>query len=141
MGTAQVLLGMAVVSVLVFLWIGAPILLTTWLRKRREDTVRWQIALTDAIDGQLGMIVAPVVKHPLWGPWEIRIAVPFTRPSIAGRILAVADEALSAIEGVSPANCQLILTPEAEPGRHDGKNRSSHSAEGWTGDTALAAWP
>lgn len=52
MGTVQTLLGMAVASLLAFLWIGAPILLTTWLRKRRQETTQWQIALTDAIDGE-----------------------------------------------------------------------------------------
>jgi hypothetical protein len=138
MGTVQTLLGTAVVSLLAFLWIGAPILLTTWLRKRRAETTRWQIALTDAIDGQLGMIVAPVVKRPLWGPWQIRLAVPFTRPSSAARILAVAHQALSAVEHASPGRYQIVLTPKPESAQ-TGEHRASRSAEPWPGDTALAA--
>ena len=139
MGTVQTLLGMAVVSLLAFLWIGAPILLTTWLRKRREEATQWQIALTDAIDGQLGMIVAPVVRQPLWGPRQIQLAVPFTWPSAAGRILAVVHQVLSAVDRVGPARYQLVLTPKPEPVRQGGEIRASRSAERWPGDTALAA--
>ena len=139
MGSVQTLLGMAVVSLLAFLWIGAPILLTTWLRKRREEATRWQIALTDAIDGQFGMIVAQVVTQSLFGPLQVRLAVPFTRPFAAGRILAVAQQALSTVERVSPRPYQIVLTPELEPARPTGGHGGSHSPEGWPGDTALAA--
>ncbi len=139
MGTVQTLLGMAVVSLLAFLWIGAPILLTTWLRKRRQETTRWQVALTDAIVGQLGMIVAPVVKQPLWGPRQVHIAVPFTRPSAAGRILTVAHQVLSAGDRVGPARYEVILTPKPEPLRPGDDIRAGRSAERWPGDTALAA--
>ena len=139
MGTVQSLLGMAVVSLLAFLWIGAPILLTTWLRKRRQEAAQWQIALTDAIDGELGMIVAPVVKQPLWGPRQIQLAVPFTRPSAAGKILAVAHQVLSASDRVSPARYQIVLTPKSEPMRQGSEIHASPSAERWPGDTALAA--
>jgi hypothetical protein len=139
MGIVQTLLGMAVVSLLAFLWIGAPILLTTWLRKRRQEATQWQIALTDAIDGTLGMIVAPVVKQPLWGPWQIQLALPFTRPSAAGRILAVAHEVLSASDRVGPARFQVILTPKPDPVRQGSETHASRSAEHWPGDTALAA--
>jgi hypothetical protein len=139
MGTLQTLLGMTVVSLLAFLWIGAPILLTSWLRKRRQETVRRQIALTDAIDGELGMIVAPVVKQPLWGPWQVQLAVPFTRPAAAARILAVAHDVLSALDRVSPMGYQVVLTPKPEPVRPASETQVNRSAERWPGDTALAA--
>lgn len=139
MGTAQILLGMAVVSLLAFLWIGAPILLTTWLRKRRQEVALWQIALTDAIDGQLGVIVAPVVKQPLWGPRQIQLAMPFTRSSEAGRILAVAHETLSALDRVSPTRYQVVLTPKPGPARQRAVLHGGRSNERWPGDRALAA--
>jgi hypothetical protein len=139
MGTVQTLLGMAVVSLLAFFWIGVPILLTTWLRKRRQEATLWQIALTDAIDGTLGMIVAPVVKQPLWGPWQIQLALPFNRPSAAGRVLAVAHQVLSASDRVGPGRFQVILTPKPEPVRQGSGTHASRSAERWPGDTALAA--
>jgi hypothetical protein len=138
MGIVQTFLGSAVVALLAFLWIGAPILLTAWLRARRQETTRWQIALTDALDGQLGMVVAPVVKHRLWGARQIRIAMPFASLSTAGRILAVAHQVLSGLERVSPGDYQIVLTPEPEPGS-GGERRSRSSAEPWPGDTALAA--
>jgi hypothetical protein len=139
MGTVQTLFGMTVVSLLAFLWIGAPIILTSWLRKRRQETVRRQIALTDAIDGQLGMIVAPVVKQPLWGPWQVQLAVPFTQPGAAARILAVAHDVLSALDGVSQTPYQVVLTPKPEPVRQAGEIRRNRCAERWAGDTAVAA--
>ena len=54
MGIPPILLGMLVVSVYAFLWIGIPILLTTWVRKQREEAIRLQIALTDAIHWEFG---------------------------------------------------------------------------------------
>ncbi|HYL80661.1 MAG TPA: hypothetical protein VEU07_07610, partial [Candidatus Acidoferrum sp.] len=77
METGTILLGMAVFSLVVFVVVGGPALLADWLRTRSEEAIRRQIALTDAIDSQLGPIVSPVVKNPLWGPWQVQIAVPF----------------------------------------------------------------
>jgi len=139
MGTLQTLFGMAVISLLAFLWIDAPILLASWLRRRRQETVRRQIALTDAIDGQFGMIVAPVVKQPLWGPWQVQLAVPFTRPAAAARILAVAQDVLSTLDRVRPIPYQVVLTPRPEPARQASGTQVNRSAGRWPGDTALAA--
>jgi hypothetical protein len=106
------LFGMVVFLLLVFVLIGGPMVLADWVRKRRWETIRRQIALTEAIDGALGALVAPLVKRPLWGPWRIQISVPFARPSVVGRILAVAHEVLSVVEGMHPSSYRIVLAKQ-----------------------------
>jgi hypothetical protein len=139
MDTTFAWLGVVVVPIYVALWIGGPIALTSWLRKRRQEATARQIALTDAIHGQLGAIVSPVVKKPLWGPWEIQMAVPFARPATVGRILEVAHETLLAAYGMGPDDYEVVLTPQPD-GTHDERNsRTSQSAPRWLGNPRLAA--
>jgi len=79
-----------------------------WRDRRREATVARQIRLTDAIAAELGAIVAPVVKRPLWGPWQIELAMPLGRPAMVGRVLAIAHRVL-------PGRYEIVVTPQAEP--------------------------
>jgi hypothetical protein len=138
METGFVLLGVAAVSLFGFLWIGAPILLTAWIRSRRHEAAARQIALTEALDGALGMIVAPVVKKPLWGRWQILIAVPLTPPAVVGRILAVAHEVLSAGDPRAQDQYQIVLTPKRDPMRIGRDSRPMQFA-GRQPDRAIAA--
>ena len=139
MGTDSILLGVVVASAFALLWFANPFVLMDRVRNRRDETIRRQIALTDAIDAELGAIVAPVVKKPLWGPWQIRIAVPFTRPAAVGRILAVAHEVFSASDRMSPDRYEIVLTPKQDPIREERKTRASQPAVRWHGDTIAAA--
>lgn len=95
-------------------WPIALIALLDWNRRRREAAVRRQIALTDAIDGQVGAVVAPVVKKPFWRPWQIEVALPFDRPLTVGRILAVMHQALRAGDGTDATRYRIILAPKQE---------------------------
>src|SRR5574342_28558 len=115
MTTGPISLGVVVISLLVFVLIGGPAVLMDWLRSRRAEEIRRQIALTDAIDSELGSIVAPVVKKPLWGPWRVRIAVPFARPVAVGRILTVAHEVFTIADGMGPDHYEIVVTPKQEP--------------------------
>ena len=74
----------AVIALLVVLGFVGSAILPGWLRRRRSESARRQILLTDALDAELGPIVAPVVTRPFWGPWRIEIAAPLARP-ITGR--------------------------------------------------------
>ena len=112
MNPGSLLLAVAMVTLYVFVWIGAPILLVGWLRSRRQETIQRQIALTDAIDARLGPIVSPVVTKPLWGPWRVRIAMPLTRPAPLGRILAITHGVLSGIDRGNPGHYRIVLTPK-----------------------------
>jgi hypothetical protein len=135
--------GMMGVSVAAFLLmgfavVGGPAMLVDWSRKRRQTTIARQIALTDALDGRLGAIVAPLVKKPLWGPWEVEIAVPFSAFATVGRIVAIVDEVLSDEEGMRDASHRVVL--RAKPGsfRETRKSRARRSATPWI-DNAIGA--
>jgi hypothetical protein len=87
-------------------------------RARQQATaVARQIRLTDALAWELGSIVAPVVRKPLWGPWEIHIAVPFARPAAVGTIISVAHRVLAHAEQLSAGHYRIVLTPQEEPAR------------------------
>jgi len=68
------------------------VLLGDWWGSRRQEMVRQQIALTDAIYERFGPIASPVVRKSLWGPRQIQLAV---RPGAVHKVLVAAQEALS----------------------------------------------
>lgn len=89
--------------------------LAAWRDRRVKAAVARQIALTDAIAAEVGAIVAPVVRKPLWGPWQIEIAVPFGRPATVGTILAIAHRVLAFGERTGSGRYRIVLTPQEEP--------------------------
>ena len=138
METILTWLGVAIVPLYMASLIGGPMILVDWLRRRRQEAIRLQIALTDAIDGQLGPMVSPVVKQTLWGPWQIRIAMPFSRPEAIGRILALVDEALSAAGRTRPGRYRIVLNATQDPASRERGSRANQSANRWPGDTIVA---
>ncbi len=86
-----------------------------WLRDRRERVLRRQIAVTEAIEREFGLIISPVVTNPLWGPWQIRIAVPFAQPAAVGRVLSVAGRIPSVAERLFPGRYEIVLVPGQAP--------------------------
>jgi hypothetical protein len=89
--------------------------LAAWQDRRRSLAVAHQISLTDALARELGAVVAPVVRKPWWGPWQIEIAVPPARPSAVAVIPTVVQRALAFGERMSPGRYRLVLTPRSEP--------------------------
>lgn len=134
MAIGLTLLALAVFLILVLVLIGGPMFLMDWRRNRRQEMIRRQIVLTDAIGGQLGMIVSPLVRKPLWGPWEVRIAMPFSRSAAAARILAIVNEVLAGTEGMSRDAYRVVFAPRVEdiqgmpnrPARPSAKPWASH---------------
>jgi hypothetical protein len=139
MNTSSLLLAVAMVALYAFVWIGAPMLLVGWFRSRRQEAVQRQIALTDAIDARLGAVVSPMVTKPLWGPWQVRIAMPLARPVPAGRILAIAHEVLSGIGHGDPGRYQIVLTPKEGSARKKRIARPSRPIGKWSGANRVAA--
>jgi hypothetical protein len=110
--------------------IGALLWLASYRDRRREAALVSQIRLSDAIAAELGAVVAPVVRRPWRGSWEIRIAVPLDRPALVARILDVARAALDRM--AMPGGYELVLTaqesarsasPRMTPGRAGGLTR------------------
>ena len=139
MAVGLTFLGMTVFSLLVFVLLGGPMFLTNWRRNLRQEAIRRQIALTDAIDGQLGAIVSPLVRKPLWGPWEVQIAMPPSHPAAAGRILAIVNEVLAGNEGMSQDAYRVVLAPRVEDARGMHGHRARRSAKPWAGHPIGAA--
>ncbi len=100
--------------VCVFLGIAAPGVVVNWARRRREEAIRRQIALTDAIHSALGPIVSPVVKKPLWGSWQILIPVPLARPAAVGQVVRLAHAVLPAADRLNPDGYEIVLIPQQE---------------------------
>lgn len=87
--------------------------LVTWREHTRELVVARQVMLTDAIHRELGAVVAPVVEKRMFGRWQVRFAVPVERPTVVGRIVAIADDVLGG-ERMAAGGLRIILTPQTE---------------------------
>jgi hypothetical protein len=96
-------------SMLPILAVVGLLLLSDWRERRHATRIARQIRLTDAIAGELGAIVAPVVTRRLGGPWRIEIAVPLGRTALVARILGIAHQAL---QRMAPEPYELVLTPQ-----------------------------
>jgi hypothetical protein len=114
------------------------VVLPGWFRTRRQEAVWRQIALTEALDGQLGPIVSPVVKRPLLGPWRIEIAVPLAQSATVGRVLAVAHETLSVREGMSPSQYRIVLSARQDSSQGGRATRARETNKRWAGNPAAA---
>ena len=103
-------------SVALFVVVGfvAMATLPSMVRRRRQEAVRRQIALTEALDSALGPVFAPIVTKPLFGPWRIEIAVPLAHPVMVGRLLGIAHRAL-ADGGLAPDAYRIVLGAQPEP--------------------------
>ena len=129
-GAAAMLLGGTLV--------GGPMVLVDWVRMRRQAVIARQIALTDALDAQFGALVAPVVAKPLFGPWEVRIAVAFPGPAVLARIVAVTDHVFAGGAGTPPLPYRLVLQVTPTPWRAV-PHHQVHSAKRWPGRPVAAA--
>ncbi len=119
--------------------IGGPMILVDWARKRQAGVVARQIALTDALDGRFGVIVAPMVTKSVFGPWEVRITVPFLRSTVLARMLAVVDD-MFADGAAVPANPYRIILTVAQDAQGARSERGlSRRPENWAHTPARAA--
>lgn len=127
----------AVIALLVVLGFVGSAILPGWLRRRRSESARRQIVLTDALDAELGPIVAPVVTRPFWGPWRVEIAAPLARPITVGRILAVTRRALGS-DGMTPDAYRVVLCDRPDSTRGAGKSRAGRAGRRWASNPTAA---
>jgi hypothetical protein len=92
----------------------ALLALSAWRERRRETVAALQIRLTDALAGELGAVMAPVVSKPPRGPWRVEIRAPIGHPRVVSRTVAIAHDTLT---GAGAGPYELILTPGTQPGR------------------------
>jgi hypothetical protein len=91
--------------------------LSAWRGRRRDAMIARQILLTDALAGELGAVMAPLVTKPLCGPWRAEIRGPVGQPVVVSRTVAIAHDTLTRL-GASPY--ELVLTPRTAPARRPG---------------------
>ena len=103
-------LGLAAVPFLVVLGLFA---VAARRDRSRAAVVERQIALTDAITGELGAIVAPVVRKRPGGWWEVQMAVPLERAATVGRVVAIAHDVL-AFADRGRGRYEIVLTPRED---------------------------
>jgi hypothetical protein len=113
---------------LAFALVGGPMFVTDWVRARRQEMIARQITLTDALDGRLGVFVAPVVVKPLFGPWEVRVTAPVQWSAIQCGVLAVIDEVFSRVDGKNPDSYRIVLsiTPDGRRAAGSGSSVKLH---------------
>jgi hypothetical protein len=93
------------------------LIVTALLLMERRGRIRLaecarQIAVTDAIHGELGAIVAPVVRRRLWGRWRLVIPVPFDDLDSVSRVVRAAYRGFDAPERAIPGRFEIVLSPQ-----------------------------
>ena len=136
MDTGVMVVSGAVVLLLGFLLVGGPMVLADWVRARRQAVIARQIALTDALDAEFGPLVAPLVRKPLFGPWEVRISVPLPGSAVLARIIAVTDAVFADIEGKPSMRYRLDLRVTPTAWRAALGSMAPRSAQRWAGSPA-----
>ena len=134
---------LVVVSVVAFVLLGfvlfgGPMILVDGLRKRRQRAIERQIALTDALDGRFGAMVAPVVTKRFFGPWEIQIAMPLHEFAIVGRVLSVVDDVFRDLAGERTRPYRIFLSARPDSLRETRAARTPRSVERWAGGPIAA---
>ena len=119
--------------------VGGSIVLVDWVRTQRQAVIARQIALTDALDARFGPLVAPTVKKPLFGPWEVQIDVPLLGSAVLARIIAVTDQMFAGVEGTPPIPYRMLLHFTPTSWRAVPDRRARRSAERWPGTPVAAA--
>jgi len=104
-------LGLGVALLPIALTVAALLLRERSARVRLAECAR-QIAVTDAIHGELGAIVAPVVRRRFWGRWQLVIPVPFDDLDSVGRVVRAAYQGFDAPERAIPGRFEIVLSPQ-----------------------------
>ncbi len=76
--------------------------------RRNEQEVACEAVVTDAIHRELGAVVAPIVRKPLWGPWRLFLVLPLEQPDLVATVLRVARRALAPMP---PSRFVIVVTP------------------------------
>lgn len=134
-----VVVALAAFALLGFVLVGGPMLAVDWFRKRRRVVTEHQITLTEALDAELGPIVAPVVRKPLFRPWEIRIAVPFLQSAALARMVSVVDDVFSGVDGGRGLSYRIVLSAKQDGLRETRRRHAHRSPKRWAGNPVGAA--
>src|SRR5258706_980458 len=87
------------------------LLLAEWRQRARQRRLVRQVVVTEAIDAELGAIVAPFIKRRFPRGWRLEVAVPFDEPALVGQVVALAHAAMQRMDPhASPL--EIVLTAQ-----------------------------
>jgi len=92
------------------LMVAALLFMERRARLRLAECAR-QVAVTDAVHGELGAIVSPVVRRRLGGRWQLAIPVPFDDLDTVGRVVRAAYGGFDAPDRL-PGRFEIVLSPQ-----------------------------
>ncbi len=139
MDAVVMVLSGAAAALLVWTLVGGPMVLADRVRTRRQAVIARQIALTDALDAQFGALVAPVVTKPVFGPWEVRIAVPPLGAAVFARMIAAADAVFAGIGEAPSMRYRLVVRDTPTSGHAVLDCGVRQSAQPWPASPVTAA--
>ena len=93
------------------LMVAALLLVDRSARIRLMECAR-QIAVTEAIHGELGAVVSPVVRRRFRDRWQLLIPVPFDDLDAVARVVRAAYGAFDAVERKIPGRFEIVLSPQ-----------------------------
>jgi hypothetical protein len=103
-----------------FLAVWALLALSRRVQRRREERVARQIALTDAIHGELGAVAAPDVTRSFAGEWTVSMRLPLHHEGMVGAITRLTQDLFRRLDRQDPPRLRLVLIPQTvRPWRRD----------------------
>jgi len=90
----------------------AVLLVVGRVQRVRDAEISRQVTVTDAIHAELGAVVSPVVKRRLGRGWRVEIPVPFERPAIVGRVVAITHAVMLRADARAAARLEVVLTAQ-----------------------------
>ena len=93
----------------------ALLVLSDRFQRRAEATIARQIEVTNAIDRELGAVVAPVVRHRLDGRWQVLIPVELDNAHTVTQVVRAARGVFDAREAARPGRFEIVLSPREKP--------------------------
>ena len=123
----------------------ALLLVAEATQRARERRIARQVVVTDAIDAEFGLVLAPVVTRGRGRGWRVEIAMPLDEAAMVGRVVALAHAAMRRAEpGLASLDVvvrapQIDAAPDTDAA--DRRHRRSHGGEviAWTGTTTSRA--
>jgi len=123
----------------------ALLLLAESAQRARERRISRQVAVTDAIDAEFGLLLAPVVTRRRGGAWRVEVAMPLDQAAMVGRVVALAHAAMQRAEPRLASLDVVVRAPEIDAAPSidvaDRRHQRSHGGEvvAWTGTTTSRA--
>ncbi len=128
--SSEIAVGIAV-TMIPFVAIGGLLWLSGHMRRREVVRVSRQIAVTDAIYGELGAVAAPVVRQGWLGGWTVSMVVPFEEKRTVGAVVRIAHDFFAKRYPTDASRLRIVLGPaERKPVRQAGPSSVPGPAAG-----------